>query len=192
MGAVSFIKWIDATNPRDAFDALTKEAREEYGRDAYNGTISTCSMGRQRGSFNVHTQEVKQQIYDYISSVGNGEKWVADYIDGGVVYYLNRTVEVSRREATSVYRQKFVVEDDCGRIPRPVKNHIFDKKTDALNKCKELAIATGEDYQVTKKPVLLEGNDVVATIRVNTEKAKKPKKGSIAIRRYFFYGWAAD
>lgn len=192
MGAVSFIQWIDAENPREAYEKLTEDARREYGYDSYNGTISTCSMGRERRSFNAHNKDVEKKVYEYIRSVGNGEKWVADYVDGGVVFYVTRTPIVTKKEVTSVYRQKFVVLDLMGNIPRPMKQHIFDKKTDALNKCKELAISTGGDYQVAKRPVRLEGNDVAATVEVKEQRTSKPKKGSIPFRRYYFYGWAAE
>lgn len=194
MGAVSFIKFVTATNAREAFEKLTGEAKYEYGHDSYNGTISTCGFGRCRGSFGVYTEDVREKAYSLIEKDGNGEKWVADYIDCGVVHYLTRTTEVVRKEPTSVYRQKFVVLDEMGKIPSPMRRHVFDKKTEAVARAKELALSTGNDYQVAKRPVSLDGSDISATIVVKEQKTKKPMKNAYSVEEHMFcfYGWAAE
>lgn len=43
MGAVSFIVSVRAETPREGYDSLVKDAKHDYGHNAYNGTISTTS-----------------------------------------------------------------------------------------------------------------------------------------------------
>lgn len=44
MGSVDFIKTAEGISAKQVFDFLCHEAEEEYGRDSYNGTISTTSF----------------------------------------------------------------------------------------------------------------------------------------------------
>ena len=86
MGAQSFIHTKEATSPSEAFDELVDYATYKYGHDAYNGTISTCSLGRRRTPLNLKPKYCKENesiAYKFVQDNDNGEKWVADYIDLG-------------------------------------------------------------------------------------------------------------
>ena len=51
MGAVSFSNSVKAKTAGEGFNILVEQALYECGHRSYNGTISTCSMGRCTLSF---------------------------------------------------------------------------------------------------------------------------------------------
>ena len=86
MGAQTFINEKKASSPRQAFEELVEQAIYDYGHDAYNGTISTCGLGRERRPLDIKPNFCKENInvaYKYIQDHDYGKKWVADYIDLG-------------------------------------------------------------------------------------------------------------
>ena len=117
MGAQSFCTTIIAENARQAFEMLTGEATYEKGHDHYNGTISTCSMGRCRRSYNTYSKKNEKEAYEFIEKDGNGEKWVASYIDLGVIKYVKRTIKKVVKTYDAKYKQKFcVINAETGRL----------------------------------------------------------------------------
>ena len=93
MGAISFIKTVEARNANDGFSMLVEDARYSRGHDSYNGTISTCSMGGCVKTFSTYNKKNETEARKIISDKDNGVKWVAQYIDLGVVYYEETTVK---------------------------------------------------------------------------------------------------
>ena len=83
MGAVNFSDEAKAKNASAAYDYLVEEALYEHGHNPYNGTISTCDMGRCTLSFKEFKEENIEKAYDHIEEIGWGSKWVADYVDLG-------------------------------------------------------------------------------------------------------------
>lgn len=195
MGAQGFCLTCTAANARDAFEQLTNEAIERHGHDSYNGTISTCSMGRERMSYPIYSKETVAATNEFIDQHDNGRKWVADYVDMGVRYWIVREVKSVTMQADAKYLQKYVVCNDHGPL-RPVSKYAFDKKTDAVKAAIEYAQRGDSGVVVKKMPVKLSGSDTVTEIRVTeTRHDKKPKckKGQIieTMHTYCFYGWAA-
>jgi hypothetical protein len=68
MGAVTFKNEITTTlSVAEAFEKLKRQARREYGNNAYNGTISTC-YGLRRSKLTLPNYSAKQLriAYDFI------------------------------------------------------------------------------------------------------------------------------
>ena len=82
MGACSFINSQKSSSAQMAFTTLAMAAEFEYGHSPYNGTISTCKLGRctlkLNRPFNAETWE---EIQEHIESKDYGQKWVADYVE---------------------------------------------------------------------------------------------------------------
>ena len=83
MGAQNFVNRASGKRASEAYDKLYEEAVYEYGHDPYNGTISTCDMGRCTLSFKEYKEENEVKAYDHIKEMGYGVKWTANYIDLG-------------------------------------------------------------------------------------------------------------
>ena len=57
MGANNFVEEVTTTGTvRNAFDSLVSEYEREYGERSYNGTISTCSLGSCKLSFDKYSE----------------------------------------------------------------------------------------------------------------------------------------
>ena len=197
MGSVSFTKTVLAATAGEAYDMLKEEAEHENGHNQYNGTISTCDMGRLRKSFPVYNDDSKLATREFIRQDGNGRKWVADYVDMGVKHYVVREIQMHPQEVTAKYLQKYAV-CDFGGVLKPVSQHTFDKKTDAIADAKAQALLGRDGIVVCKMPIKQSGSNVAMEIRVNerttTEKPKHLKKGQTAIpmHMFCFYGWASE
>lgn len=83
MGAINFSNSVKAKNAVEGYDILVDEALYEHGHNPYNGTISTCDMGRCTLSFKKFKEENYDKAYEHIEKNDWGSKWVADYIDMG-------------------------------------------------------------------------------------------------------------
>lgn len=90
MGAEAFTHEVTALTPRAGFEALVKKAQYDYGHAPYNGTISTCEMGRCTKVFTQATPENMKKAYEYVEEQNFGSKWVADYIDLGPTKRANK------------------------------------------------------------------------------------------------------
>lgn len=151
MGAESFIRGVKATSAKEAFRILVEEADRDYGARSYNGSISTCSMGRCRKRYNKPTETNRKDAYKFIDSVDNGEKWKADYIDLGVVEYKVLTLKkVNVPGDSAVIRVKYVVrERDYRGDGRLIK--VFDTKKSADDYVLSLAIRNNKPYDIYKE-----------------------------------------
>ena len=197
MGAVSFMHIEEGFNARDVCEALAAEATRRRGSNAYNGTISTCSFGRCYRSFATWSKENEQAVIAELNARQHRwVKWQADYVDLGVCGYMVVTVKKTNAEYTAKYKQKFVVCDRFG-----TKSYgAFDTKPLADAAACTLALQKPDgDFCVRKTMVRLEGNDEVASFRVEKKRVnKKPKVTSgpnvrvYPIHKYVFFGFAAE
>jgi len=85
MGACNFSNMATAKNAGEAFDNLVEDAVYEYGHSGYNGTISTCCLGRCTLSFKKFDKANIDSAYKHIEDMDWGNKWTADYVDLGTV-----------------------------------------------------------------------------------------------------------
>jgi hypothetical protein len=194
MGAQSFVHTIEAASASEAFNRLVESAIYHHGNDSYNGTISTCSMGRCKKSFSDCSKKTEKEARDFIEAQDNGEKWIAHYVDLGVVRSEEITVKKKPKKYTAVYKQLFgVYSDETGRLIN--SRATFKTKGEADTyaiKC----ILDGNNVTVKKCPVHISGNDVVSEFEIakkviKKSSATKPNSKIIHVHKYMFYGWAS-
>ena len=144
MGAEAFCIVTENTDARKAFEALVAEARYEYGDRSYNGTISTCSMGRCAKTYNQFSEEILNDARKFVEDREYGQKWVAQYIDLGVCGY--ETIEIKRhsRKSDAKFKMGYVLYDEIGK-----RIGEADTKGEAEGKSRKLAYEN--DISVTIK-----------------------------------------
>lgn len=109
MGAIPFIVYNDNVSAREAFNSLVSEVGKN---DPYNGSISTCTLGRVEYFADVYKPSLDKKITALIDERDNGEKWVAHCLDCGLVGYLvgknRRFVKTSKQaDRQPVHRYVF-------------------------------------------------------------------------------------
>ena len=84
MGAINFCNTESGKTASEAYNKLCEEAVYYYGHDPYNGTISTCDMGRCTLSFKEYESGNEDKAYHHIlKEMDYGEKRTANYVDLG-------------------------------------------------------------------------------------------------------------
>ena len=144
MGAISFEQEVTARSAKEAFDILIEKADYRDGRDMYNGSINTCSMGVCKKKFDKYLKSNEDKARDFIAKNNCGEKWIANYIDLGVIKYESVTYKrIHRDGASKNYRMKYQVfeYDDMSRdYDIPMEDLYYDTKQEADKKALQLAI----------------------------------------------------
>jgi hypothetical protein len=198
MGACGFCEHIEGYNAGECFDRLVSDAISEYGNDPYNGTISTCSMGRVKTISKKYSNAVNEKAMKMIQDEDYGRKWVASVLDLGVVGYdiISITKKAPTTKTKAKYVQKYAVIRDEERGEKVIAS--FDSKTEADEKAIKLTMDNPlKTYFVAKRPVNINnGDDTVTNIivkRERREKPLKPNKNRIVkeVHKYIFYGLAA-
>lgn len=193
MGAEAFCIVTENTDARKAFNALVEEAREEYGNRSYNGTISTCSMGRCAKTYNQFSEETLNDARKFVEDCEYGHKWVAQYIDLGVCGY--ETVEIKRhsRKSDAKFKMGYVLYDEDGK-----RRGDANTKGEAEGKAMKLAYENNMTITIKKEHRRISGNSVVCEVslkRTFSEKrprlTRAPGKEIVPIHKYMFYGWAS-
>lgn len=200
MGAQNFSIVGYGTSPREVFDGLVQDAEYEYGHDSYNGTISTCSLGRMKKVADKYTKSVDDKAHKIIEDEDYGEKWEARVLDLGVVRYELYSAKKVTHKAKRVaeYRQRFVVLNIDPFGKDKVVSHFATKKEADDEALRLIAKYPKNDYAVAKRSININnGDDIVTDFKTEKKiRASKPKsvpKGSILreVHKYVFYGWAA-
>lgn len=202
MGAEVFLHNIEAYDASSAFTTLVRNAEDEYGDRSYNGTISTCSMGRVRILSNTWSESVEEKAMKIVEDEDYGHKWTASVLDLGVVGYdvITTTKTAPTIKKKAVYKTQYAVM--CIPPSYPIQEKFekgFDSKKDADAYAIKLALEHQEnEYFVAKRPVNTNnGDDVVSKIKVSVVRKEKkprstPKNGVVRpVHKYIFYGWAS-
>lgn len=116
MGGIGFAQQVTAVSPTEGYNFLVEEAIREYGDRPYNGTISTCQLGKCVKKYYGKVKDSIKEAYKIVEDMDYGEKWVAHYIDcgvGGCIEYtpvLSEVVDGRDAEGyTIVYNGKYIV-----------------------------------------------------------------------------------
>ena len=196
MGAASFMHIEEGFSIREVFERLGNEATRCHGSDPYNGTISTCSLGRCARSYPEWSKALENQVVNDLNNrINSWHKRFADYVDLGVCGYMVVTVKKTNATYTAKYKQKFVVYDRFGTKTFGA----FDTKPLADAAAVKLALNNPNgDYGVKKTMVKLEGNDEVSRFTVEQKRVQKKPRAADApnvrvypIHKYVLYGFAA-
>lgn len=198
MGACSFTKRISAESAEIGFDLLVKEADIKYGIESYNGSINTCCMGVCTLKLDKVNDTNKKKAYSHIKDKGNGSKFIASYVDLGVVSYRVITVKKRNVDYKAKFKLMFIVVNNCCKSVLRSK-YKFDTKTEADKKAMEFTLETGDNHSVSKEYVnLLETGTLCTETYSNCKHYKTkpnlkpmPNRKIIEIHEYIFYGWAS-
>lgn len=202
MGAQAFHHTINAETFKEGYNILYEEAICEYGSDPYSGTIATCDCAA-RPSYKfdgAYKESNMDKALKMIEDEDYGEKWLASFIDLGVVEYkVIKPKKTNKEKSNPKYKIGYTVRpssqyDSNSHRGRSLN---FNTKTEAVNKAMELSIEDKIEYNVYKEYVLVEGNPLLTTVELEAKSYKtKPKKVPqgcrlVEVHKYIFYGWAA-
>lgn len=206
MGACNFIEFGSATTPREAFDALVRDATFEYGHDPYNGTISTTSLSRTSPKVvrKKYSEKAKEEAVREAEKDGWGNKRESRILDLGIMGWEVASYEKTPRTsqiAASVKYETFYVGYADGREICCMKSASAAKDTVAAY-MRRNATEPVRCYQVRKESRCIVGGKVLDGSRVDTRYFEmvrkvrmtktKPKSGNATpIHMWAFYGWAA-
>ena len=202
MGAEAFMHKIESYDVRTAFDALVQDAITEYGDRSYNGTISTCSLGRCRVLSDVYSKQIEKQAMKIVEQEDYGRKWTASVLDLGVVGYdvITATKQTPDIKKKAEYKTKYAVLYYPPTYPLQEKMIAsFDSKKDADQEALKFALLHRDNtYFVAKRPVNINGgDDIVSRIKVDVVRKKtKPSTQGVnktvkPVHVYIFYGLAS-
>lgn len=193
MGGCSFLNEIVAATASEGFNILYQKARQRYGDDPYNGSISTCSLGYCSKTLSGKYSEGNAALAEkHISEEKHyGRKWYADYVNAGLVGYRVTTVEeevVKHGEAKSIY----VIYDD--------QNVKIDWGYDKL-KIKDSALSYAKNNPGCKLRIRREviysnrENDDLYRYKTTSRIVEKEIKGKknekvVPVYKFYFYGFA--
>lgn len=199
MGAINFVEEVTTTGTvQDAFDRLVSEYEREYGERAYNGTISTCNLGSCKLSFDKYSESNYKKAQKYITDNHYGSKWIADYIDLGVVGYKLITVKKEFLKNKPEYKLRFVVSK-YSNFEKIKTTFYYLTKIEADEKALSLTLDSGVEHIVSKEYVLVNNSKsdcsrfyVDNKIYKNKPKLKPMRNRKvIPIKKYLFFGWAS-
>lgn len=200
MGSTNFFQSITARSASEGFDYLVEEAEHEYGHDCYNGTISTCSLGRCRKQFDKLTKtslkETEKLVDKHLSDTSKGS---ADYINCGLERMVLVTVENKRGQYKKpVYKEQYCIY--AGKDMFPYDERLLDTK-DTLKAAKEYAgkyaLKEGREVSIRKERTLVKGETTVAEVVIKRREIKsipKTLKPNQKIEKYYkfvYFGWAS-
>lgn len=200
MGATNFAIEATGTDPVALFEELANDARDEYGYDGYNGTISTCCFGRITKRFEKYSKTNEKKAYEFVEKESYGTKRNADVVDMGVVEWRVTTIKKKTySDQKPVYRMKYVALESTGVFQEPNELKAFDTKKEADDYVLKIAIKhPNRSYRVEYSSVLISGSPTVTRFEkeVKAYKSKpnlKPMANRIVepVHKYLFYGWAA-
>jgi len=181
MGSTTFYNRTVAPNMKEAYNQLVEDAIDEYGNDAYNGTISTTN-----GFVDVTEKfkNSKKKLNDFIESAED----VMDKRDcWGIcteeprlnTNKIKSQVEIIPQVGTCVWESRYEVHGQ-GTL---IGSHIL--QAGAIKIARDYTERTKISSSITRVKVLKEGNKNVGSI---TYKPSKDERHG----EYVFFGWAAD
>lgn len=201
MGATLYIEEAMGTNVKELFNQLVEEAKNNYGDNSYNGSISTTKLGRK---VNFSNEENEKDIYQ--SSKFFPEKRQTNYSETGIDHYKAFTPkwvkeEVSPKKEKGVRQvQKFSVmltKYASKQTKRYMAENSFDTLTEAKQKAKEMALifeqdvtikkhrSNGEMFEIGKFELISDGKKYKSS-RKSKSKVYKP------VKKYMFFVFAAE
>lgn len=202
MGACEFIHSVVGYSASEEFDKLVAAAEYDDGHEGYNGTISTCTLGRITKFSDICTPAVEKKAYKHIRERGCGEKWVANVLDLGVVGYEQISVKkcAPSGHKPAKYQQRFVVYKwhNIANCEKYVEDFATKPEADAYA-AKMTLKDPNTEYTVRKRPIIVNGgNDAVTIFTIEKRELKtRPKtvKAGAVLKekhKYVFYGLASE
>ena len=199
MGTVNFYVTECGRNEREAFNKLVKEAQREYGKNEYNGTISTTDLvGAPVVIAKKFSAESEDAGCEYAKKNNYGEKWESRCLDLGVKEYIVTTVKktLAQERETFMFEIGYILEEIRDGVVASVGKP-FETKQEAEDAAVQRAIESGTRVVVCKATVPTKGRDVVLYVDPDVQHYEKlpkdlPERAVVSeIHMYGFYGRAA-
>jgi hypothetical protein len=182
MGADAFITRQRGMNASEAYTLAVEAAESEFGRDAYNGTISTTTNFRDiTAEFRKSKKERRQFIDDILEKAGKRDCYVIE--EQAPVKNNNKiksVVDHTVVKGTSKWELRYNVY--TGWEDKQLKS--FKTKTDAVKYAREYTEKTQHTTFVRMEKILINQNANVACIKY--KKSTTEQEG-----QYVFFGMAA-
>jgi hypothetical protein len=183
MGATTFSVKERGTSMRDAYSSAVADAREEYGSDAYNGTISTTNgVTDKTSAFKASGKSLNEFIND---NIDNAQKWgncfgVCIKEPKANTNKVKSQVTNQPFKGTRKWELVYVVTEgfDCNEIG------VKDNKADAIKIAREYTEKHQKRTRVHIERRLKGSNAQVAEITYKS--STNESEGE-----YVFFGWAA-
>ena len=182
MGADAFITRQRGMNASEAYTLAVEAAESEFGRDAYNGTISTTSSFKDvTTNFHKSNKERRQFIDDMLEKAGKRDCYVIE--EQAPVKNINKIksiVEHTVVKGTSKWELRYNVY--TGWEDKQLKS--FKTKTDAVKYAREYTEKSQNTTFVRMEKVLTNQDANVACIKY--KRSTQEREGT-----YIFFGMAA-
>lgn len=182
MGAEAFITRQRGMNASEAYTLAVEAAESEFGRDAYNGTISTTTNFKDvTAEFRKSKKERRQFIDDMLENAGKRNCYVIE--EESPVKNNNKiksVVDHTVVKGTSKWELRYNVY--TGWDDRQLKS--FKTKTDAVKYAREYTEKTQNTTFIRMEKILTNQDANVACIKY--KKSLDEREGS-----YVFFGYAA-
>lgn len=192
MGAVSFHKEFETSKPvNQVIHNMQERARERYGDDPYNGSISTCHLIHRTVKLaDEYSKKIDAKADAYIERDNWGRKREISVLDLGVCGYekviIKKKAIASKRKTKVVYALR-------------THNEKFIRSYEDKDKAVEAMMRYASEYQeycyINKETCMIEGTPTIMEAVVTRRKFKsKPKDMTnvYPIHKYVIYGFAAE
>lgn len=195
MGACEFMVRAKGKTAREAFKSAVEDAQYESGHGGYTGTIA------EKSDFRTFTLPQGKDAGDYAEDLMENDSRVSDKWGPAGCILLN-TQETNVKEKVPQKATKAKVENIVQKGTRKwITYYVLyqngkevgkkEKKTEALERAKEIAIRTSVEVTINIEKRLEDGISKVAVVKVI-----EPKEKFINVKEemneYLFFGWASS
>ena len=207
MGACDFLITANAFSAYSAFDSLCREAREEYGNDSYNGTISTTCLTTKDAFWGRYkdtkwSQKIDKEICSFIGKdLNNVPKWECKCINGGYInqFLVTREVNFDKGVPAKGLFEVYCYDENGGELPIRVF-HSKDEIKEWFRKSTNFGDNnTYSIYSVRKIGAEAGKRTKVGVAFYNFTEIKRTLTRTLSVDekvmymyKYYFYGWAAQ
>lgn len=181
MGADSFITRSRGVDIRHAYGRAIEDAIEEYGNDAYNGTISTTTgFTDVTKKFRESRKERREFIDEMLYNAGKRDCFVIEELAPVVnTNKIKSVVEHNVVKGTSKWELRYVVYNNVADEIKSLKT-----KTEAIAFARKHVEATKSSTTIVMTKILVNQNSVVAQVKYKP--STQEREG-----QYVFFGMAA-
>lgn len=181
MGADSFITRSRGMNASKAYTTAVENAELEYGKDAYNGTISTTIGFRDvTADFRKSRKERRHFIDEMLYNAGKRDCFVIEEVAPVVnTNKVKSVVEHNVVKGTSKWELRYIVYNNQAEELKS-----FNTKTAAVTFARKHVEATRTNTTIVMTKILVNQNPVVAKVKYKS--STQEREG-----QYVFFGMAA-
>lgn len=194
MGATTFFEEVKGTDSKQTYEALVANAIIDWGRDSYNGTISTTS-----GCVEIRLpKDYDGDAYDYAHELlqSDGKFGIEKYGKAGFLIIDEEDTTINVPYATSQTRIGFKGTRKWQTLYKVmgyegteiVEVGSYSKQVEAEKKAKERTVKLNDISWVEVTKELVNTSQTIVRFHPKTKK-QKVKNG---LKKWLVFGWAAE